>query len=173
LRKDKWDIATEISRRRKHLYEYSVCRNNFGNARRTAYRALTANRPPRNIASHAWPSAREAHGIKRGRNSERCCFGNRRVGSQFAAWAFRSETTERFRNQLSDLQNTHQWAKLEPIANGKGRGSDVDFASISVYSESCFNSASIAQAIVFDYTTTRIFFFFKHSHIEVRGAAYN
>lgn len=31
--------SVEISRRRKHLYEYSICRNNFGNARRATYRA--------------------------------------------------------------------------------------------------------------------------------------
>jgi len=119
----------KISRRRKHLYEYSICRNNFGNAGRATYRASfngrkgKGNRPPQNIVGRAWPSVPGTNEIKRGRgrSTERRYFGNHRVGPQFAAWALRSETTERFRNQFFDLQNTHRWAKLGPMADGEGQ----------------------------------------------------
>lgn len=65
--------SSSVGISRRHLYEYSICRNNFGNAGRATYRApscLTGRErgevaPRRGIVGYAWPSACAANGTKR------------------------------------------------------------------------------------------------------------
>lgn len=133
------------------------------------------NRPPQNIAGHAWPSACGANGTKRGRNSERRCFvGNHRIPIRCVGTLFR--------NNRAIPKPTFRLTKYTSVgevgANRRWGGTgkrNVYFANISAYSESWFNSALSCT----DRTSDRFRLhrnsnvFFKSSHIEVRGAAYN